>query len=162
VEVSHKSPNNLAILNLWRGNAMGSPSGGNEARATGLTPLEPSELWIGKAQKDNNGAPDKVIDVAGIANDAFIDKPPLWSYSLAEANVQWLTAVKNKSVDSSNKTAVSLRPCRRQNRDGNPARAAARRPYAFVNQEPLFTPRMLVAKPDAFTMGDFVTYALRA
>ena len=161
VEVSHKSPNNLAIRNLWRGNAMGLPSGENVARAMGLTPLKPSELWVGKAQKDDDGVPDKLADISQIANGAFIDKSPLWFYCLAEANAQWLKAVKNKSVDASNKMAVSLGPVGGRIVAETLIGLLLGDSHSFVNQDPSFKPRIPSAKSDAFTMGDFIKYALR-
>ena len=160
-EVSHHSPNNLAIRNLWRGNSMGLPSGENVARAMGLVPLKPSELWVGKAQKQDDGTPDKVSDIANIAGGAFINKSPLWFYCLAESNAQWLKEVKGKSVDKANKTPTSLGPVGGRIVAETLIGLLLGDSHSFLNQEPLFKPTIPSAKPDSFTMGDFVKYALR-
>ena len=160
-EVSHHSPNNLAIRNLWRGNSMGLPSGENVARAMGLVPLKPSELWVGKAQKQDDGTPDKVSDISNIAGGAFINKSPLWFYCLAESNAQWLKEVKGKSVDKANKTPTSLGPVGGRIVAETLIGLLLGDSHSFLNQEPLFKPTIPSAKPDSFTMGDFVKYALR-
>ena len=160
-EVSHKSPNNLAIRNLWRGNSMGLPSGEDVARAMGLAPLTPAELWVGKAQKQDDGTPDKVSDISDVASGAFIGKSPLWFYCLAEANAQWLKAVKGKSVAKANTTATSLGPVGGRIVAETLIGLLLGDSHSFLNQDPLWKPMIPTAKPDSFTMGDFIKYALK-
>jgi Animal haem peroxidase len=160
-EVTHRSPNNLAIRNLLRGNSMGLPSGEDTARAMGLVPLTPAELWVGKAQKLDDGTPDKVSDIADIASGEFLGKSPLWFYCLAEANAQWLKAVKGKSVAKSNTTATSLGPVGGRIVAETLIGLLLGDSHSFVNQDPLWKPSIPMAKPDTFTMGDFIRYALR-
>ena len=160
-EVAHTSPNNLAIRNLWRGNSMGLPSGEDVARAMGFVPLTPEELWVGKAQKKEDGTPDKVSGISTVAEGRFIGKSPLWFYCLAEANAQWLKAVKGKSVAKSNTTATSLGPVGGRIVAETLIGLLLGDSHSFLNQDPNWKPMIPTAKADSFTMGDFIKYALR-
>ena len=160
-EVAHTSPNNLAIRNLWRGNSMGLPSGEDVARAMGFVPLTPEELWVGKAQKKEDGTPDKVSGISTVAEGRFIGKSPLWFYCLAEANAQWLKAVKGKSVAKSNTTATSLGPVGGRIVAETLIGLLLGDSHSFLNQDPNWKPMIPTANADSFTMGDFIQYALR-
>lgn len=122
-EASHRSPSNLAIRNLWRGNSMGLPSGQDVARAIGVTVLLDKELVIGKAQlvdgkeeiqflndfkikfKDKDGK-----EIEKTVKDKFVGKAPLWYYVLAEAQDQWRKAKGNRVDDAVNLIPVTLGP----------------------------------------------------
>ena len=160
-EVAHTSPNNLAIRNLWRGNSMGLPSGEDVARAMGFVPLTPEELWVGKAQKKEDGTPDKVSGISTVAEGRFIGKSPLWFYCLAEANAQWLKAVKGKSVAKSNTTATSLGPVGGRIVAETLIGLLLGDSHSFLNQDPNWKPMIPTANADSFTMGDVIKYALR-
>ena len=68
---------------------------------------------------------------------------------------------KNKSVDASNKMAVSLGPVGGRIVAETLIGLLLGDSHSFVNQDPNFKPRIPSAKSDAFTMGDFIKYALR-
>ena len=71
----------LAARNLLRGWRLRLPSGQAVARAMGLRPLADSEIRIGKF----TGAPgDIVTTIDRLADGAFRDNCPLWTYILAE------------------------------------------------------------------------------
>ncbi len=160
-EITHTNPSNLAIRNLLRGNSMGLPSGEDVARAMGLVPLTPAELWVGKAQKDDDGTVDKVNDIAEIAEGRFVGKSPLWFYCLAEGNAQWLKAVKGKSVEKANLTPTTLGPVGGRIVAETLIGLLLGDSHSFLNQDPLWKPKVPMAKADGFTMGDFIKYALR-
>lgn len=78
-------PPSLPQRNLIRAFELGLPTGQDVARAMGVTPLEDSEIVIGKAVDSPSGD-----DVLGKLSDlpqlsAFFGKCPLWTYVLAEA-----------------------------------------------------------------------------
>ena len=122
---NHRSPSNLAIRNLWRGNSMGLPSGQDVARAMGERVLKPDELVIGKAQV--SGGKEEVQSLNDFVarfkdkdgnkiekhvKDKFVGKAPLWYYVLAEAQAQWRKdkdKEENKNKDP-NQIPVTLGP----------------------------------------------------
>jgi hypothetical protein len=78
-------PPSLPQRNLIRAFELGLPTGQDVARGMGVTPLEDSEIVIGKAVDSPSGD-----DVLGKLSDlpqlsAFFGKCPLWTYVLAEA-----------------------------------------------------------------------------
>jgi hypothetical protein len=85
--VASDAPPSLAQRNLLRGFELGLPSGQTVARAMGETPLEDSEIFIGKAE---DGEKDPADSIDGrIKKDrawsVFKGNCPLWTYILAEA-----------------------------------------------------------------------------
>jgi hypothetical protein len=82
--VASDPPPSLPRRNLERGWRLQLPSGQAIARAMQLTPLDDSKILIGKAvdQQDPGVVP---IPIDQIANGAFADNCPLWTYILAEA-----------------------------------------------------------------------------
>lgn len=78
-------PPSLPQRNLIRSFELGLPTGQHVARAMGVTPLNDSEILIGKAVDKPSGD-----DVLGKLSDlpqfaAFFGNCPLWTYILAEA-----------------------------------------------------------------------------
>jgi hypothetical protein len=100
---------NLALRNLRRGHMMGLPSGQDVARAMGLTPLKPSHILIGKAVFDDGELQSKPITQV---SPNLAHNTPLWAYILAEANAQWLAAVKKAGAtgDAANQIGTRLGP----------------------------------------------------
>jgi hypothetical protein len=74
------NPSVLAQRNLERGWRMRLPNGQDIARAMGLTPLEDSEILIGKF----TGDPADIIGPIDAIHLAFRKNCPLWTYVLAE------------------------------------------------------------------------------
>jgi hypothetical protein len=100
---------NLALRNLRRGNQMGLPSGQDVARAMGLTPLKPAQIWIGKAAMD--GDKMQARPITQVAPN-LAHNTPLWTYILAESNAQWVAAVKKAHAtgDDANRIGTRLGP----------------------------------------------------
>ena len=159
-EVNHHSPNNLAIRNLWRGNAMGLPSGQDVARAMGETPLADDELLVGKAQLDDNDKVD-AVSIKSIAGGAFNGKAPLWYYILAEANAQWVKAIGKKKGDNANQVPTSLGPVGGRIVAETLIGLMLADSHSFLNQFPKWQPEVPSQVAGTFTMGDFVKYALK-
>ena len=82
--VAPDPPPSLPRRNLERGWRLGLPSGQAVARAMQVPVLDDSEILIGKAvdQQDPGVVP---IPIDQIANGAFANNCPLWTYILAEA-----------------------------------------------------------------------------
>jgi hypothetical protein len=80
------NPSSLAQRNLERGWRLGLPSGQHVATAMGVTPLEDSQILIGKGvdKPDKGETPFSIDDLKG-AGDVFKQNCPLWTYILAEA-----------------------------------------------------------------------------
>lgn len=76
------NPSSLAQRNLERAWRLGLPSGQNVARAMRIQPLDDKEILIGKAVDDPKPPNGNILSVA---NGAFANKCPLWTYILAEA-----------------------------------------------------------------------------
>lgn len=74
-------PGSLALRNLERGWALGLPSGQSVARAMGVTPLDDTEIFIGKAIDDQTSPLPDILS----AGEVFAGNCPLWTYVLAEA-----------------------------------------------------------------------------
>ena len=159
-EVNHSNPSNLAIRNLWRGNAMGLPSGQDVARAMGETPLADDELLVGKAQLDDNDKVD-AVSIRTIANGAFNGKAPLWYYILAEANAQWVKAIGKKKGDNANQVPTSLGPVGGRIVAETLIGLMLADSHSFLNQFPQWQPEVPSQVAGNFTMGDFVKYALK-
>ncbi|QMW01499.1 peroxidase family protein [Spirosoma foliorum] len=108
---ARKEINMLALRNLIRGSRLGLPSGQDVARQMGYTPISDVDLLVGKANTD--GLPkgkDQNSSIANIA-PAFVGKAPLWFYILAEAQHEWVKAVKNLPTDDAkNNTPIHLGP----------------------------------------------------
>jgi hypothetical protein len=77
-------PPSLLLRNLERGWRLGLPSGQSVAKAMQLTPLDDSQILIGKAV-DTPDAGEQPVAINTIANGAFAKNCPLWTYVLAEA-----------------------------------------------------------------------------
>jgi hypothetical protein len=77
-------PPSLPLRNLERGWRLGLPSGQAVARAMQVTPLDDSQILIGKAV-DAPDPEEKAIPINQIANGVFAKNCPLWTYVLAEA-----------------------------------------------------------------------------
>ena len=159
-EKDKRSPNNLAVRNLWRGNAMGLPSGEDVARAMGYTPLTPAELLVGKAQKNDDGSIDVAKSIADVAGGRFVNKSPLWFYCLAESYAKWVKAVQGKSVEVSNETPTSLGPVGGRIVAETLIGLMLGDSHSYLNQDPRFKPMLPTAMTGHFMMGDFVKYAL--
>jgi heme peroxidase len=82
--VASDPPPSLPLRNLERAWRLGLPSGQAVARAMQLTPLADADILIGKAVavQDPGVTP---TPIAQIANGAFANNCPLWTYILAEA-----------------------------------------------------------------------------
>lgn len=83
--VASDPPPSLPQRNLIRAFELGLPTGQDVARAMGETPLQDSEILVGKGVDSPSGD-----DVVGKLSDlpelsAFFGKCPLWTYVLAEA-----------------------------------------------------------------------------
>ena len=159
-EVNHKSPNNLATRNLWRGNSMGLPSGQDVARAMGEEALKESELFVGKAQLKDDGSVDEK-PLSTVENNYFAGNAPLWYYVLAEANAQWRKNKGSKKGDDANKVSVTLGPVGGRIVAETLIGLLLADSHSYLNQYPLWKPTSPIApngKP--FTMGDFIKYAL--
>ncbi len=155
-----KSPSNLAIRNLWRGNSMGLPSGQDVARAMGETPLPDSKLWVGKAQRKNDADTDDRKNITDINSKEFSNKAPLWFYVLAEAYEQWETASKDaKTMNEANEVPVTLGPVGGRIVAETLIGLMLADSHSFLNQNPKWQPP--AAKGGKYTMGDFVKYALK-
>jgi hypothetical protein len=91
--VASDPPPSLPRRNLERGWRLQLPSGQAVAKAMQVPPLDDSKILIGKAvdQQDPGESP---MPIKKIANGAFADNCPLWTYILAEA--------------AQNKTAVAI------------------------------------------------------
>jgi hypothetical protein len=77
---------NLALRNLFRGRAMGLPSGQDVARAMGVQPIDDHSLRVGKATTADEY---KQLDSLVAIDSSFAGKAPLWYYVLAEAQHEW-------------------------------------------------------------------------
>jgi hypothetical protein len=77
-------PPSLPLRNLERGWRLGLPSGQSVAKAMQLVPLTDSQILIGKAV-DQPAEGEKPVSIDTIANRAFANNCPLWTYILAEA-----------------------------------------------------------------------------
>jgi hypothetical protein len=77
-------PPSLPLRNLERGWRLGLPSGQAVAKAMQITPLNDSQILIGKAV-DTPDAGEEPVAINTIANGAFANNCPLWAYVLAEA-----------------------------------------------------------------------------
>ena len=173
-ELNHRSPSNLAIRNLWRGNSMGLPSGQDVARAIGEIALTDAELVIGKAQVSDgkeevqpiNDFVAKFKDKDGNkiekrVKDKFVDKAPLWYYVLAEAQHQWRKAKGTRVDDPANLIPVTLGPVGGRIVAETLIGLLLADSHSYLNQYPMWKPESPIAtngKP--FTMGDFIKYAL--
>lgn len=83
LSVASDPPSSLPLRNLERGWRLGLPSGQAVAKAIGVPVLSDSEILIGKVLDDP--APDeKPVPISTIANGAFNNNCPLWTYILAE------------------------------------------------------------------------------
>ena len=80
--VAGNKPLSLALRNLMRGVSFLLPSGQDIARAMGAPVLDDKDILIGKASHD---PADTLTPIDKIANGAFKNKCPLWTYILAEA-----------------------------------------------------------------------------
>ncbi|HEX5264482.1 MAG TPA: heme peroxidase family protein [Phenylobacterium sp.] len=78
------NPSSLALRNLERGWRLGLPSGQAVARAMHHRPLHDDKILIGKAV-DAPDAGEEPVPISQIANGAFANNCPLWTYVLAEA-----------------------------------------------------------------------------
>ena len=159
-EISHKSPNNLAIRNLWRGNSMGLPSGQDVARAMGETPLNDNELFIGKAQMKDDGLTMDAISIDSFEGGYFKNKSPLWFYILAESNAQWFKNANGKSKDDADHVPVTMGPVGGRIVAETLIGLILADSHSFINQDPKWKPMIPIANPNTFTMGDLVKYAL--
>jgi Animal haem peroxidase len=160
-QLSHSSPSNLAIRNLWRGNSMGLPSGQDVARAMGETPLTPEELLVGKAVLKDDGSID-AKKLSSVRNDYFRDRAPLWYYVLAEALAQWRTAAQGKPKDEANKVPVTLGPVGGRIVAETLIGLLVSDSHSYMNQNPKWKPGPPVASGGTpFTMGHFIKYALK-
>ena len=163
-----RSPSNLAERNLWRGNAMGLPSGQDVARAMGVTPLSPEELVIGKAQLNDDGTDDfqslnnftvEIDKVKVNFKNRFVDKAPLWFYVLAEAQNEWRKKAKGKSAAAANKIGVTLGPVGGRIVAETLIGLLLADSHSYLNQYPKWVPEV-GDKGKEFKMGDFIKYAL--
>jgi len=77
-------PPSLVLRNLERGWRLGLPSGQAVAKAMHMTPLKDEEILIGKAV-DKPDPGEEPVPINKIANGAFAQNCPLWTYVLAEA-----------------------------------------------------------------------------
>jgi hypothetical protein len=82
--VAGDPPSSLGLRNLERGWRLGLPSGQSVAHAMNIVPIPDSEILIGKAvdEQDPGVVPMRIDQ---IANGAFANNCPLWTYILAEA-----------------------------------------------------------------------------
>ena len=106
-----KEINMLALRNLIRSSRLGLPSGQDVARQMGHTPIRDPELLVGKANTD--GLPNGKEPNQSITNvsPSFAGKAPLWFYILAEAQNEWVKAVKKLPTDEAkNNTHTHLGP----------------------------------------------------
>ena len=161
-EINHASPNNLAIRNLWRGNSMGLPSGQAVARAMGEEPLKNDDLWVGKAQLDDQGNID-AVKLATVADGCFLDNSPLWYYILAEANAQWAKEVSAKKLkgDAANAVPVTLGTVGGRIVAETFIGLLMADSHSFLNQDPRWKPGHSTAPGGKFTMSELVSYALQ-
>jgi hypothetical protein len=77
-------PPSLLLRNLERGWRLELPSGQAVAKAMHITPLDDSQILIGKAV-DTPDAGEEPVAINTIANGVFAKNCPLWTYVLAEA-----------------------------------------------------------------------------
>ena len=77
-------PPSLLLRNLERGWRLELPSGQAVAKAMHITPLDDSQILIGKAV-DTPDTGEEPVAINTIANGVFAKNCPLWTYVLAEA-----------------------------------------------------------------------------
>ena len=169
-QMNPRSPSNLAIRNLWRGNAMGLPSGQDVARAMGLPALTGSELKIGKAQfNDDDTETTTKLDDFEVEIDGekgkekvkgyFANKSPLWYYVLAEAQHEWRKKADGKSAAEANKIGATLGPVGGRIVAETLIGLLLADSHSYLNQYPKWVPEVGDKGKD-FKMGDFIKYAL--
>ena len=175
-QMNPRSPSNLAIRNLLRGNAMGLPSGQDVALAMGLEPLDDTKLRVGKAQvtvddKANESEDSKPLsDVIKTAEnlspeqkknleDHFKERVPLWFYVLAEAQNEWRESAKGKSAAEANKIGATLGPVGGRIVAETLIGLLLADSHSYLNQYPKWVPEVGNKGKD-FKMGDFIKYAL--
>lgn len=102
-EANPKSPSNLAVRNLWRGNSKGLPSGQVLAEAMGETPIAANNIRLGKALVNEQGKFDEnELVAAGKVPAVFNQTTPLWLYVLGEAEYEWRQNADAKAFIASN------------------------------------------------------------
>ena len=83
-DIASDPPPSLALRNLERGWRLQLPSGQAVARAMQLPVLKDLEILINKAVDQQDPGVEE-LPITKIANGAFANKCPLWTYILAEA-----------------------------------------------------------------------------
>ena len=156
--VASDPPPSLPQRNLIRAFELGLPTGQDVARAMGVTPLEDSEILIGKAV-DNPSGDDVVGKLSELPElSAFFGKCPLWTYVLAEA-ARTQTTVDIPVTGGKKITTPQLGPVG--------GRIAAEvflgmlfgDNDSFLSAEPNWKPTIR-GKGTAFALRDIVAYAL--
>ena len=129
----------LAFRNLKRGWRMRLPSGQSIARAMGLVPLPDEKIMIGKFTGD---PADKQTPILDIADGAFKDNCPLWTYALAET-VPTDVAVTTKSPHRKVKT-YKLGPVGGRIVAETLVGLLAYDSQSFLSQDPLWKPSLAI------------------
>ncbi len=164
---------NLAYRNLRRGcNVLALPSGEQVARAMGLAPLTPKQLW----QSIGSGKPMGVLDPDDDAfNTALINKreavwsnphwqpaltnnTPLWYYILREAELLGIEQKKNEP--SIGFGGQHLGPVGSMILAETFLGLLANDPNSYLNRFPAFAP-VFPKRGPRFTVGDLIAFALK-
>ncbi len=142
---------NLAERNLFRGMAMGLPSGQDVALAMSMTPLVESQLKVGKATDAEEY--NKLPTISQI-DPSFTGKAPLWYYILAEAQNDWFEKGGQSDTPAQLgkmgsrivvETLVGLMLS-----DG----------HSVLRQAPAWKPKISNSGTGQFGMAEFIKYAL--
>jgi len=94
-------PPALPVRNLIRGWRLGLPSGQQVAKAMGMTPMDDSQIMIGKGVDKQDPTDPPIVPITDI-DPVFKNNCPLWTYILAEAMNHQVTVQipvqENKSI----------------------------------------------------------------
>jgi hypothetical protein len=166
-ESDSKKPANLALRNLLRGNAMRLVSGQEAARCLGFNPIPEEDLWVGKAQFTKEGKEDAVKLSSLRLN--FADGVPLWYYILAEGQTKWYAKAKKMlggaavpsedQVFTANAVPMTLGDVGSCIIAETLIGLLVSDADSYLRCEPAWTPTVAPANA-AFSMGDFIKYAL--
>jgi len=138
---------------------MGLPSGQTIAAAMDEVPLKPEELFVGKAQIADNGAPDDT-PLNDIAKGRFVTESPLWYYVLAEGNAQWRRQIVGKSADDANAVGVTLGPVGGRIVAETLLGLLVAGKNSYLHEDPSWKPTLPFAS-GTFRISDLVSYALQ-
>jgi hypothetical protein len=125
----------LALLNLYRGRALGLPCGQDVARALGEEPLTDEQLF-----------PHEMPEALGEALDALKDATPLWYYILREAAAD-IGGTRLGTVGGAVVAEVLVALL-----EGDPR--------SYVRSRPRWRPWLDACTPGTFTMIDLARFAL--